>query len=197
MKKVACLALILLVVAALVGILVWQIDKVGEQDEEDPTNSMSQEEYRKYLLNEMFPTEFVVVGSEMTFDSSVSVRSVEEITEESIAIREGYRHCIIVVNDVDGTTEVSEETYRMIWELLNKDTRYYFIYLGTRQLKYLTELGNHYNVIFSESDVALAYVQEDNRVLTVLGAWDNLTYEEYPESLVWFFGGHIEKRYKN
>ncbi len=194
MKKVICIVLLLLLVVAGVGFVLRQTMWKTEE-EDDIVDGMSQKEYNRYLLTEIFPTEIIVVGPQMTFDASISVRVEDRLTEESIRISKGYRHCIIIVNDHEGTAPLADDEYKLIWDYLNRDSRYFFMYIGTRQLEHLVELGYHFDGEFTEQDVSLAYIQEKGSLAAVVGALVQETYEEYPDAIIDFFSLFIERRY--
>ncbi len=121
---------------------------------------MSTEEYEAYCLREKYPTEIILFGEEMQFEYEVPVRVEERITAEALAISKGYLHAVIVINDYSGDLTIADSDYMQVWDLINSDARYSFIYIGSKRVEHLVNMWSQDGDV--ENECALVYTQDKN-----------------------------------
>ena len=124
-------------------------------------------EYEAYMVREKYPTDIIWYGEFEPFEEGyeVSPRFPEDVTKETLKKRNGYQYAYIVANDIDGTMDLTEENYELIYETVSRDENYHFIYIGNRQIALLEKIGYAPMGAGNETDLSLGLYHNKNGVL--------------------------------
>lgn len=132
----------LVILLAIVVVLLLGLGHLHKQlEEEEEERAWEPGERPAYVLQTMYPTDIIWFGTSYPVEYEVSVRYEQELTEETLKIKDGFEHAYIVLSDRNGTLDISEEQIRMIKELVVRDGRYSFVYFGTDLMPIFEKLG--------------------------------------------------------
>lgn len=84
------------------------------------------------MITEYYPTKVYVYGDKITFHSSVDVENISKIS--NFVFGDKYKYELIIVNDLQGQTDLSKKEWSMLKEKIYNDNRINFFYLGDRQM---------------------------------------------------------------
>lgn len=91
-------------------------------------------------LNEEFNADVMVYGEDPGFRKSVSYRTVDKITEETLYSAESHKYKAIVLYDYNGKMEISDEELLLIMEYV-EEKGYDMFYIGKEYLDDFNRLG--------------------------------------------------------
>lgn len=97
-------------------------------------------EYDAYYAREKVPTDIVWYGEFGGCEFEIPLREETKVTNETLAVREGYSKALIVVNDLGGDAGLSEEDYTLITRYVLNDERYNLIYFGKENEALVSDL---------------------------------------------------------
>lgn len=182
-KKIIFIAIFLVFI--LVGVffvyLCWR-DKMNNNEEEQLTSV----EQDLKIVTETFPTSFVVYGGPIEFDDAVQVQYVNEISSENLQIKNGFEYQMIIINDIEGNTNLSDEEWLIISELVKSDNRYNFFYLGSKEFEQIQSLNILSDVCAMEQgDLSVGLVHEGEQLVTVYGTYYVNAGFSLPEALIY------------
>lgn len=152
---------------------------------DDGEADMSSVERDIRILTETYPTQFVVYGEMIDFDSSIKVKYVEEINEETLRREPQYVYSVIIVNDLTGKVTLSDEEWGMISELVKSDNTYNLFYLGNEDIDQLlrTEVISSLSM-WEGRDLSIAVTHEGPDVITVFGTYYENAGFSLPEAIL-------------
>ena len=88
-------------------------------------------EYPAYLLRVKYPTDIIWYGNwDDRYPWEIPVRFESEVTNQVLTMRDGFQYVYIVVNDLDGNCDLTDDDYQKIANFVNNSNRYHFIYVG-------------------------------------------------------------------
>ncbi len=160
-KKFLVLSLLLILVAifAVMLYLHWPSnDAISEKDTYDKNID---------ILNESFPTDIVVIGEEIPFRDALIIRKIGNIT--GTALQTNKERQIIILSDIDGTLEISDNELLVIKDKLDAHACDFY-YLGTTLNDRLISLG-FLDTVWPSNDYCIALVNQEGKQLRYTGIW--------------------------
>ena len=173
--------LLLVLVATLLGIAYHKA-----RNEVDPEEGgLSAVERDILTVTDTYPTLFIVYGDEIDFAPSISVKYIDEINSESLAISNDYCYGMIIVNDLNGQVDLSDNEWNEIYHLVNTNDQYNFFYLGDEEFAQMDELGFFPEAsALTEGDLSIGFVHESDLLVTVFGTYVVDAGYSLPEALI-------------
>ena len=169
--------IVILVLLLIISLGIYSIIKMAGPEKksrkEVMAESMDSIDYAVYFVCEELPTDMLWIGKYdgyheiLRYDKELPLRFAEHVDEESLNIREGFKNILIVVNDIDGSVDLSDEEYSLIFNRLLNDSRYNFYYYGSKKLKYVIEEGGYSTENMNSDNISAMYTRvNDTLVLT-------------------------------
>ena len=135
------------------------------------------------IIQEEHPTELILLGDDIPFEVSVPVRKITDITEDSLKRSEGYDHSFFIINDLNGTVQLTEEDIALLAEQISHPD-FCLSYFGT---KYSSVWDDPNQYIASlKGNLSWKYYQLDGQPRRYIGAWtqnEQMMLKEYPYML--------------
>lgn len=158
------ISIIILLLIILVGVIIC-----GTNDDEDPLNSV---EHDIKLVTELYPTRFVIYGSEIDFSSSISVEYIDEICDDNLVMGKDYEYTMIIINDLDNNVNLSDDDWKLVYGYVENDDRYNLMYLGDSDFEQIGRLGILSDMTaFAEGDLSVGIVHEAGQLIFVFGTY--------------------------
>lgn len=158
------IGIIILLLIILIGVIIC-----GTNDDEDSLNS-AQHDIK--LVTELYPTKFIVYGSEIDFSSSISVEYIDEICDDNLVMDNDYVYTMIIINDIDNNVNLSDDDWKLIYGYVESDDRYNLMYLGNSDFEQIGRLGILSDMTaFAEGDLSVGFVHEAGQLITVFGTY--------------------------
>ncbi len=170
MKKAVAVFVLLLIIGALVGLSVG-IYKNNQREEASEKEDWQQGEYEAYFIREKMPADIIWFGQWDGFEFEIPIRFETEITKEALKIRDGYSKAYIVINDLEGDLDFSDEEWDILFKYLLNDSRYNFAYIGTDKLAYVVEKGGYDPDRISEDDMSAVYLRDNDSLKLIYGCY--------------------------
>lgn len=169
MRKKIIIAIAIALVMLFVGYLVV-IQILNSQEEEGYVVS---KEGDILLLSEGYPTQILIYGEDLGFDERLSVELIDSITAENIKRDESFEHLLIIINDLDGKSDLTEEEWNIIANEVKSSTRSNFIYLGENQFEKILNTGIIEGELtaFQDGDLSVAAIYEGDTLISVYGTY--------------------------
>ena len=124
------------------------------------------------IVTQSYPTQFVVYGEVMDFDPLVSVKYIKEINQETLTKGEEYVYGLIIVNDLNGEVDLSDDEWRVISDLVQSNKYYNLFYLGNEDIEQLLRVGVISDLdMWNESDLSIGVTHEGEDIITVFGTY--------------------------
>lgn len=165
MKKLVGIIAILLGIVALVQV----INKTTSNDDNVSNSPKS--------IFETYKTEVIVYGDEILLDEGCVVRQIDNISNENIIPTSDFQYTFLILNDIDGELDLSDESILTIKENIDNNGLRMF-YFGKDYLDKFVELGVFHQP-FLEPDMSLGVVFERNIKTEVVGTWTEELNEMY------------------
>ncbi len=174
-KKWLIIGLVVLLV--IVVVLVLCLGRIHKQlKAEDEERAWEPGERPAYVLQTMYPTDIIWFGTSYPVEYEVSIRYEQELTEETLKVREGFEHAYIVLSDRNGNLDVTEEQIRMLKELVIKDKRYSFVYFGAEAMPIFEELGFRGRDLDLSEFVSYSEINDGDELVAIIdGVPDDVT----------------------
>lgn len=135
------------------------------------------------IIQEEHPTELILLGEDISFEVNVPVRKITDITEDSLKRSEGYDHTFFIINDLNGTVQLTEEDIAFLAEQISHPN-FCLSYFGT---KYSSAWDDPNQYIASlDGNLSWRYYQLDRQPRRYIGAWtvnEQMMLKEYPYML--------------
>ena len=177
--KLVCILGFLGIVVIILIVGVFQRIKGEEQE------SLTSVEQDQKIVTESFPTQFVIYGDEIDFAPAVFVRYINAINEENLRIQNGYTHQMIIINDLSGNVNLSDEEWLLINQYVKSDSRYNMFYLGSKEFEQLVDLEIVTDGMLSyETDLSIGIVHEGEQRVVVFGTYQINTKGSLSEALI-------------
>ena len=124
------------------------------------------------IITESYPTQFIVYGDEIDFDSSIDVTYIDSISEEKFTIPSEYRYQLIIINDLDNSLELSINDWQLLSELTKSEKKRNLFYLGNKEFEIIKSLEITDEITaFEDGDLSIGFVHEDDLLITVYGTY--------------------------
>lgn len=174
MKKVivAIVCVLMIGTLAVIGIWIYQ----NRQENAEPNSryraaGWEQFEYDAYFVREKMPTDIIWIGAWEGFDFEIPVRFEAGVSDEELKIRNGYTKAYVVINDLDGSLNITDEEYELLFQYLLNDSRYNLMYLGTNRLAYVVELGGYDPDHIQEKDLSAGFFRYNDELYLNYGSY--------------------------
>lgn len=133
-------------------------------------------------LTESYKTEFMVYGSDLSFDNGCYTRYIDEITESNLTSDDSFVYKVLVLNDLDGAITFTQEVVDIIKNKMDND-ELSVLYLGADSYKFAnTELFSGGVTGGHKEYLIMGMLQEvrnvDYKTATVV-YWDEGVYDDY------------------
>ena len=132
---------------------------------------MSTEEENIQILTHTFPTTFYVIGDNVNFNSSISVRNItgKQLKDMDLS---STKHAMLVVNDLKNNANMDETQWKEVVSLVKKNSNLNCIYLGTKDLSLLSKVGYYTdNGDIDKNSLSLGMVHEGNEIINSIGSF--------------------------
>lgn len=145
------------------------------------TNEAPSSDYANEIrvLNESFPSDIIVYGEDVGFDSTLNFRTISSITEETLTSDSKYLYTFLVINDRTGTVSITEEELELCKKFCDENNMNFY-YIGEQYLDQINEICFSYGMI-SPNAKSAAYINAYGIQTPLHGIW-NIEDEEYLES---------------
>ena len=158
------ISIIILFIIILIGVIIFCTN-----DNEDPLNSV---EHDIKLVTELYPTRFVIYGSEIDFSSSISVEYIDEICDDNLVMGKDYEYTMIIINDLDNNVNLSDDDWKLVYGYVENDDRYNLMYLGDSDFEQIGRLGILSDITaFDDGDLSVGIVHEAGQLISVFGTY--------------------------
>lgn len=127
------------------------------------------------VLNVNFPSDIIVYGEEVGFDSKLKYREITDITEENLTSDSKYKYTFLVINDREGKLDITEEDLALCKKMCEKKDMNFF-YIGEKQLENLKTAG-FYSLSSSDDVMGIGYVISPTGNVSVQGFWSSIEEE--------------------
>ncbi len=177
MKKTICVAIVLAVifVCTFIGVRIYINSDLYEANNKESSRygrGWLQGEYAAYFVREKLPTDIIWYGEYHYYeDYELPVRFETEINDDVLKIRSGYEKAIIFINDLDGNLNFDEEDYKLILRHIEYNTRYNFVYVGTKDLSYIYELFGYDPANLEDDEVELIFLNLNDSIQCFRGGY--------------------------
>lgn len=166
-KRILMLIISLLVIIAIAfAVLIKQFtNSDGDVEISSPENDLK-------IVTESFPTKFIVYGDKIEFNEKVNVEYITDINKDTLAFDENYMYQMVIVNDLSGNAEMTDEQWLMLYDKVINDKRYNCFYLGDEDFEQLSQLEIIDGLTaFVEGDLSIGFVYEGDTLITVYGTY--------------------------
>ncbi len=128
------------------------------------------------LLSQKYPTKILVYGEKLDFDEKITVENIFEITYDTMKKTGNYAYQLIIINDLNGKSVLSQEEWKIIDDVVKTDADINFLYLGDKQFEKIIEAGIVEEDItaFEDGDLSLGLFHEGKRAVCVYGTYTSL-----------------------
>lgn len=139
---------------------------------EDSGTELTSAEKDIKIITETYPTQIVVYGDEIDFDSSIKVKYIDSINEESLERDLQYKYSLIIVNDLARNVTLTDEEWGLLSNIVKSDNTYNMFYLGDEDIDQLLRVGVFSGLdMWNEGDLSLGLTHEGEDVITVFGTY--------------------------
>lgn len=153
-------------IIVIIGVLLFYFKN---QNLEDELTTVEQE---RFIVTQTYPTQFVIYGDAIEFHDSISVRYVDQINEENLEIEDDFLYEMIIINDLQGNINLSNEEWEIISKYVKSDNRYSFYYLGNKEIEQIYNLGIISSLdLWGQNDLSIGLTHEGNQLVTVFGTY--------------------------
>ena len=168
MKKKSNILLRILITLALVGLFsigVMFIFGLGPFMPEDEDMSADVK-----IVTENYKTEIIIYGDEIPFDEACYVRYIDKITKENLTSDDSFVYTVLVINDLNGNVELTDENMENIHSYVYDDKKDFF-YLGKDDVDKIVQADIFHHEL-NGKNMSLGVVYEGGFNTEVLGTWD-------------------------
>lgn len=131
----------------------------------------------KQSILEKYKTQVIIYGEEIILDEECYVKKIDNISNENIIPTSDFQYTFLIINDIDGELNLSDENILCIKDSIDNNELRVF-YLGKDYLEKFVEL-NVFHQPFLETDMSLGVVFERNIKTEVVGTWTKELNEMY------------------
>ena len=136
------------------------------------------------IINENYPTDLIVYGDEIEFRDNFEYRVVSDFSEESLESSDEYSYRFLVVINVTGNMEFSDEELSSLLVYL-RENNYGFFYFGSTGLDSFQRC-NYFDSDLDPSSEGFGLVNYYGQEMVVQGFWseyDANVNDSNPETL--------------
>lgn len=129
--KIAIFVVSILCIAAVI-ILLFCIKNKNNVGETENSQNMTTEQTCIYALKTAYPTDFMFIGDaeSLNFDESLEYRTLDKVNADTLKRDKKYKYSVIIINDLDGKMELSDDTLSAMQKCIVTDRGFYLMYLG-------------------------------------------------------------------
>lgn len=129
------------------------------------------------VLNDSYPSDIIVYGEDVGFDSKLKFRTITEITESNLTSDSKYKYTFFVINDREGKLNISDEEFTLCKKMCDGKNMNFF-YIGEQYLSHLKNFG-FYDSLYADNLLGIAYVIAPTGFATIQGFWTTEEEEHY------------------
>ncbi|MDO5292661.1 MAG: hypothetical protein Q4F05_07915 [bacterium] len=162
----------ILIMHYILGMEIWPFEKKSDANE------------KVEIITETYPTEIIILGNSVGIPEEYHAHYISEISEENLTSNGGYKFSILVINDLDGTIQLSSSDWDIIEKFVSDKTNFY--YLGNQYFDKIKTLG-FYTDDLPDTDLSIVYLHEKKESFPMYGMWtkeSNQLYEEKNSKLL-------------
>lgn len=129
------------------------------------------------IITENYKTEIILYGEDISFDDSCYVRHIDTISKEELTSDTEYIYSVFIINDLNGTVELSQDELEIIKSKVFDDKIDLF-YFGRNNYQNFVDAGI-FSQEFNANDMFLGVIYENEIKTELLGVWDTTANELY------------------
>ena len=160
MKKIISVAAVVLIVLIFCAGAVFFFKSEKEENVQNSQETdLAGNELYAYMITEKYPTDIIWIGNTDEFeftagagdgtciwhdtdaDITLYVRKTDHITQEILNRSSEYQYTLVVVNDINGDVQLTDDEYLLVYDNFLRDSHFYFFYIGKNQLDNFAKLG--------------------------------------------------------
>ncbi len=183
-KKITVIALSIFIAALAVGIVSYCIFRYFISSSLNEETAYSTYDTEIKILNESYPSDIIVYGEDVGFDSGLKFRTINEIKEEHFTQDSNYKYTFFVINDRGGTAKITDEEFELIKRVCDEKNINFF-YIGKQYLEHLKDFG-FYDQLYSTDPCGCAYIISPYGRTGIDGVWtstEEMVYANNPRLL--------------
>lgn len=92
-------------------------------------NELSTYEQEIIILNEIYPSDIMIYGENISFKDSLKYRMISQISEEELDGSK-FQYHFIIINDLSGSASLTQDEANLIMSYIN-EKHYTFFYIGS------------------------------------------------------------------
>ena len=175
-KKIFFTILALASVAVLYFVVIFFKNYLFGEEETD-TPVYGEKDYFTHFLNEELPTDIVWIGRKCEYEQdygeeyAIPVREENEITEETLMIRDGFVRMLVVIDDLDDAVELSDEELALMQKYIALDNRYNFVYVGKKLEQVCDAFSLDYETTIRSEDLSISFFRTPDRIISGVGVY--------------------------
>lgn len=135
------------------------------------------------IIQDEYPTELILLGEEIAFETNLPVRTITEVTEASLKSGEEYQYTFFIVNDLNNQIQLTKDEVDLIAKKISQPN-FCLTYLGS-QYSSTWDDPNQY-VANLDGNLFCRYFILGEQPRRCIGAWtqdDQAALEQYPYML--------------
>lgn len=149
-------------------ILVGTMHIFFRKDQEE----LSSNEKALKIVTETYPTQIIVYGDKINFDSAISVKYIDVVNKETLTRESKYSYSLIIVNDLTGNATLSDDDWSLLSDLVKSDNTYNLFYLGDEDIDQILRVGVVSDLdMWNEGDLSIGLTHEGADIITVFGTY--------------------------
>lgn len=129
------------------------------------------------VLNDNYPSDIIVFGEDVGFNSKLKFRTITEITEENLTSDSQYKYSFFVINDREGKLNISDEEFELCKKMCDENNLNFF-YIGEHYLARLKNFG-FYDGLYADNLLGIGYVITPTGHAAIQGFWTTEEEEHY------------------
>ncbi len=172
MKKVFIISLIFVVVIVVYGVCgalgIVSLPKFITETFSQGNEELTDIERIANIIQKEHPTELILLGEDITFETGIPVRKISSVTEDSLKRASNYENTFFIINDLKGDVQLTEEEIGLLAEKISHPN-FCLVYFGTKYSSAWDD-SNQY-IANLDDNLSWKYYQLDGKPRRYIGAW--------------------------
>ena len=168
--KILILVLVFLIIGVFVTNKIIYLYKIKKVD--NNTIHMTTAEEDIMIATQTYPTQILIYGNKIDFDSKLNITYINEISKDSLKFDNNFSYQYIIINDLDDQINISDKELTLIGEIVRSNKHCNFIYLGSKELYKIKNSGILIEELYyNPGDLSVGLFYENDELISVLGTY--------------------------
>lgn len=170
MKKEKVVVLILL--SILSGVVIWNIAfRIRPDNDDDLSDAVEGTPKWSYKVVREAKMDILVLGEDPCFQYETYYRKTDQVTEEALKVRDGFRQLVIVIVDQQGKLKLSKEEVSLI-DTAVYDQNAYLIVIGEQYSNAWEHEGEGGSYGMVAGNLGISYTYERGSLIKSINFWN-------------------------